>query len=440
LTTGPSLIAIAAGRRVSSPPVWPLFDSSGPEERDHECASLSFSASGSFSRHGAAEVDELAMERAILSSVRGRHCFQGGYHYQNPSNTGGDLGLVSEGPMLQVPINRLLKSRFFTFVRYNDGEFYAMRDYYTTQGDWMCRNCDGLPCPREMVKSLIDALTDEKVLQLAPPHDMRYLVQASLYWEGSFGASGDIARHFPSIAFWVDDFVHVYSRSRLDLHEIFYAAVSKYNVTLVGPCNLRRLCHKIKYDTFVEIPVRHCNPAEGKATVARLVDLIGKQARESRSRVFLVSASMMTNAIAYRLQDVLLDRHFFIDIGSSLDIFLDASEGEKMVPKRVKGRRLEAMRGAVLHPNEETLKRLVGSKLYSNSSDAAAALRLWSVGNGSHDCYANCAFAPQACDYLAGPEHFNALLIRGVSTCITPAVLGTAITITLAWLLTVPEN
>jgi len=374
------------------PGAWPVLRAGGPGKRDVECARLERSWLG------AAELDWEARERAVLSAIKCKRCFIGGFYYD--AHVSG--GVVAGGPMLQVPLERLRQRQPFTAVRYNDGEFYAMRDYYRRAGDWMCANCDGLPCPRSMVKSMLDALKDERVLSVAPPNDMKFLVQASLYWDGAFGPRGDLARFAPGLSIWVDDWVHHYARTRHDLLERFYAAARALGTTLVGPCNLRRLCQKLKYDAFIEIPVQHCSPREAEATVARLVEAIRERAGQApQPHVFLVSASMLTNAVAYRLFAELRDRHFFIDIGSSLDIFLDAAAGEKMVPKRMVSAKLAAVRRALVHPDSQTLERLAGAgKLYPNASAAAKALSLWNVGAGGQDCDIKCTYLSRSCKKL----------------------------------------
>mmetsp|Transcript_68419 Transcript_68419/g.164250 ORF Transcript_68419/g.164250 Transcript_68419/m.164250 type:complete len:946 (-) Transcript_68419:80-2917(-) len=312
--------------------------------------------------------------------------------------TGKPCYFVEDVPDMWVELIR--RDKPITYARYNEGEWTAIAAMKENLGDHFCAmNYDHMPCPEAMIKRMATGVGNVTWSIHQPPQGFQFLVQSGL--EATQRTHWNIRS-----VFWLDDALTSIVANHPAHLEAWAVHVRKHPLLMIGPCSYRRFCHKLPYDKFIEIPpVHHSIPAVMqtialvKAQVLEWADDL-EENLEERHGIILISAGLMTKALATDLFMYTKGVHYLIDIGSALDPLIDDpdKEGRRRTNADVADIRQcytgekECPAG---HDLADVLTELV-PETYGESTEEELqqVIREWIVDEGEHrkSCKAVCEF------------------------------------------------
>jgi hypothetical protein len=203
--------------------------------------------------------------------------------------------------------NRMKKGNKFTFSRYGDGEWNAIR------GRKGC-NCDKHEYFPRMGKLLRNSL--------AQPRGGNFMyaaqTQTDLTRRGDFISFYEKEMKPKNIAFWDSDVFHVASE-RGELNPII-KQLRTMHCCVIGPNHLRDLRLKtFVYQGFVEIPPVNCFQE-----ISHIEERIKKYQEVVRDSevVYCFSASMPAKIMIWDLWPLLGEKNWLIDFGSLWDVYV----------------------------------------------------------------------------------------------------------------------
>ena len=132
------------------------------------------------------------------------------------------------------------------------------------------------------------------------------------------------------ISFLQGDIVHKISRNYpnkwIQLNEL----LNKYQITIIGPNHIRKYKH-LKYKNYIEIPYINCYLEKDYIIneVNKIIDSCNK------TQVFIFCAGMASSVFIDLLVDKCINKHYLLDMGSSLDLFINDNRIKRRTP--VKG-------------------------------------------------------------------------------------------------------
>mmetsp|Transcript_52276 Transcript_52276/g.122388 ORF Transcript_52276/g.122388 Transcript_52276/m.122388 type:complete len:951 (-) Transcript_52276:64-2916(-) len=318
---------------------------------------------------------------------------------QRAKGTGKPCYFSEDAPDMWVELIR--RDKPLTYVRYNEGEWTAIAAIKDNVGDHFCAlSYDHMPCPEAMIKRMYVGVSNVTWSIHQPPQGFQFLLQGGS--EASHRAHWQVRG-----AFWVDDALHGIVRNHPAHLEAWAVQVRKHPLLLVGPCSYRRFCHKLPYDRFIEIPpVQHTIPAVMqtilmvKHQVLEWMDDL-EENQEERHGIILMSAGLMTKALATDLFPYTKGTHYLIDIGSALDPLIDDPDKQnrrKLMNEDV-GEIRQCYTGEKQCPPDNDMADMLTELLpetYGEHTEEELkdVIREWIVSEGEHrtSCQAVCEF------------------------------------------------
>lgn len=189
----------------------------------------------------------------------------------------------------------------FCFSRYNDGEWFCMRNLSG-------KNCDNHTFFPEMGKKLKDSITDNEV------NNYNFIFQSSMYWGGE---KEDIKKWGVCVDFVERDYIHAISRKYPDIFIDLMKKLNSRKLLLVGPYWLSE-SKFIDLDYHIIIPKKDCFLYYDKI-IKSIRDIL----KDNEDMTVIFCSSMMTNCIIYDLYKEVDKKHTLVDFGSVFDLFID---------------------------------------------------------------------------------------------------------------------
>lgn len=201
---------------------------------------------------------------------------------------------------LEFFLDRLRGREQFAFVRYGDGEFYAM---YGHAGG----NCDGHQYFPEMGAELIKTMTVK-----APNYI--FGIQPLAVSQSNGRIENILSSNGISDIEWINsDVFHNASISGVLFPLV--EALRGCNTVLIGPKHLAELKDFLGFKHHIVVPDKDCY-----TDIARMQDEIRAYGKDKTGVVYMFSASMPTEIMISRLFFE-LPGNTFIDLGSLWDVF-----------------------------------------------------------------------------------------------------------------------
>lgn len=304
-------------------------------------------------------------------------------------------------------LERFINDKSFSVARYNDGEWLAMELAAKHSGQVLCTgNPDRLPCNAKFVERLLESLSDPILLgstwaigEKLAAYDRDFFFTKDFIFQSSW----DFKRHTPDADDWhfkqqflLNDIIHGLVREHpadLTATMLVLGDKTRFHVTGVGPQWLGNMRGKIPFSDFIQIEPKLANEGQELPTVGKIEfemierlrntsmhqqndsSLIRRAQSTLPKKVFLISASMMTNVvIADLFATAQLQGAYLIDIGSGFDPLIN----DTSIARRTGTQAQELYR----NPSEKELKRMLMLLRYIN--EQYARLNLGTVPSESN--------------------------------------------------------
>lgn len=215
----------------------------------------------------------------------------------------------------------------FAWIRWGDGELNCL----VGRGggpEWSC-----------------DSWATEELQNMLKIYHNNYFLALGSWWactatfaRGLASAWREIAPTAPENFTLVDSFYLEHARSDKEegLVHGMVGAVRRGNrpVILVGDRKLRNVPRTLyNYTSFIEVPARGMHTNDVPSLLSKLRDMT----QYKPNHLCLVAAGLIGKIfITQAHTDFLLDRHIYVDVGSSLDIFVGSSTRDHNQPKYIK--------------------------------------------------------------------------------------------------------
>ena len=243
------------------------------------------------------------------------------------------------GKLYKMDIEWFLKlfDNHFCFARYNDGEWFCMRNLSG-------KNCDNHSFFPEMGKKIKDSITDKEV------NNFNYIFQSSMYWGGE---KEDIKKWGVCVDFVERDYIHVISRKYPDIFINLMNKLNKRKLLLVGPFWLED-SEFIDLDFHIVIPKKNCFLYQDKIT-----EKIREILKENDNVTVIFCSSMMTNCIIYDLYKEVDKKHTLIDFGSVFDLFIENKNIKYRLDKKDRKKILEKYKNINIKNNVKVTTKIL---------------------------------------------------------------------------------
>jgi len=217
---------------------------------------------------------------------------------------------ITEDVTYQSLVDKLNEKQPFSFSRWGDGEWAAVRKYLTP-GSAPSRNCDKHQHFPDMGRDLLDVLKD--CGQSRDEYDYLLGMQnLALRLCGEWISQITTTHNLPTAWCKADIFHHASGHNRL---LPLISALRQLPVIMVGPAYLRDIDRYFGYAAFIEVPVRDCYLALSSLTM----DIADKLNSLDGPVVVSLSASMPAEIILHRLYPAWKNKAWLIDFGSLWD-------------------------------------------------------------------------------------------------------------------------
>ncbi len=197
----------------------------------------------------------------------------------------------------------------FSYIRYNDGEWFAIRGYSNNNSSV---NCDG---------QRYDTVGPELWDQLKSEHVKKHCDSGDLIIESNsmigYGWSTwetfleKIHIKFQKVNF-LDEILSECPNKMINFFEI----LKNKHIILIGPYYLKKV-KPLNIQKFIEVPTTNCYDKIDELEQT-LIDSIPSHT----NAVILIAAGMATNILVIRLLNKNITQHTMIDVGSGFDVFV----------------------------------------------------------------------------------------------------------------------
>jgi len=211
-------------------------------------------------------------------------------------------------------IDDLEAGKFFTFSRFNDGEWNSIVGR-------LGHNCDY--CDYDIARiGLSTALSHQ--------YDYYYTTSAATYYEDTMRDEW-LANNGITIKWHDSDIFH--EASERDELKPLTDIIKQMKVLCVGNTYMRRLQSALNFTRLIQAPARDATRAIGRITAE-----VRKRYKEEKPDLIFFAAGFATNMVIDRLHPEIGSECFMIDFGSVFDPYQGRLTRTYMIEQQTKGR------------------------------------------------------------------------------------------------------
>ena len=203
----------------------------------------------------------------------------------------------------------LRDNKKFSYIRYNDGEWFAIRGYSNNNSSV---NCDGQRYDT-VGPELWDQLKSTQVKKHCNSGDL-IIESNSMIGYGWFTWETFLEKihiKFQKVNF-LDEILSDCPRKMIDFFEI----LKNKHIILIGPYYLKKV-KALNIQKFIEVSTTNCYDKIDEIEQT-LIDSVPSHT----NAVILIAAGMATNILVIRLLNKNMNQHTMIDVGSGFDVFV----------------------------------------------------------------------------------------------------------------------
>lgn len=197
----------------------------------------------------------------------------------------------------------------FSYIRYNDGEWFAIRGYSNNNS---LVNCDG-----QLYDTVGPELWDQlKSEQLRKHCDNGDLIIESNSMVGYGWSTWETFLEKVHIKFQKVNFLDEILSKCPGKMVNFFETLKNKHIILIGPHYLKNV-KALDIKKFIEVPPTNCYDK-----IDEIEKTLISSVPSHTSSVILIAAGMATNVLVIRLLNKNINQHTMIDVGSGLDVFV----------------------------------------------------------------------------------------------------------------------
>ena len=197
----------------------------------------------------------------------------------------------------------------FSYIRYNDGEWFAIRGYSNNNSS---TNCDGQRYDT-VGPELWDQLKSERVKKHCDSGELIIESNSMIGYGWSTWETflEKIHIKFQKVNF-LDEILSDYPRKMINFFEI----LKNKHIILIGPYYLKKV-RALNIQKFIEVPTTNCYDK-----IDEIEETLINSIPSHTKAVVLIAAGMATNILVIRLLNKNINQHTLIDVGSGFDVFV----------------------------------------------------------------------------------------------------------------------
>ena len=206
-------------------------------------------------------------------------------------------------------INKIKNNEYFSYSRWNDGEWYC---FQKKEG----QNCDGHKYFHKLADYLLIALKNKN--NLIESNNERYIFESGLWWDKIENLENIYKSNNLKVNFLRNDLIHKIKLNPKKWIDMINTISSRFTV-IIGHSYVKKYT-KLKYKEFIDIPEKNCF-LYSNVIISKIRKILN--IHKNKNIVFIFMASMTTNYIIDYFFNECKDKHFMLDFGSSIDIFIE---------------------------------------------------------------------------------------------------------------------
>lgn len=197
----------------------------------------------------------------------------------------------------------------FSYIRYNDGEWFAIRGYSNNNSS---ANCDG-----QRYDTVGPELWDQlKSTQVKKHCDSGDLIIESNSMIGYGWSTWETFLEKIHIKFQKVNFLDEILSECPNKMINFFEILKNKHIILIGPYYLKKV-KALNIQKFIEVPTTNCYDK-----IDEIEETLINSIPSHTNAVILIAAGMATNILVIRLLNKNINQHTMIDVGSGFDVFV----------------------------------------------------------------------------------------------------------------------